>query len=135
MELAYRLRGTSDDLTIRLNLNTSEEPFGVGDMLGGSVRWLHTFGDGTTLELYLEKLSVKGPEDTRSLEALLRSLAAYVAVRRGDLTIRAGTERGGIQAAVQAGLDGVLAGVGAEARLSVQPDGGWAVFVGLSGSV
>ena len=135
VELAYRLRGTSDDLTIRLNLNTAEEPFGVANMLGGSVRWEHRFGDGTALELYLEKLSIKGPDDAADAEALLRSLAAYVAVRRGALSLRAGTERGAVQAEVKAGLDGVLAGVGAEARLSIQPDGGWSVVVGLSGSL
>lgn len=135
LELAYRLRGTRDDLTIRLNINTSEGSLGIADMLGGSIRWVHALPDGTQLEVYVEKLSTKGPGDAESLETLLRNMAAYVAVRRQELSVRAGWERGAWQAEIQAGMSGALAGVGVEARLSVQPDGGWAVFVGLGGSV
>ncbi|GMV40205.1 MAG: hypothetical protein AMXMBFR64_19210 [Myxococcales bacterium] len=133
LELAWRLRGTRDDLIIRLNLNTSERA--IEELLGGSIRWTHTLPDDTRLELYLEKVSVKGPGDAESARALLQNLASYLALRTEALSLRLGYERGAFQAEVQAGLDGALAGVGLEARLSVQPDGAWSVFVGLSGSV
>jgi hypothetical protein len=134
VEAAYRYRGTNDDLTVRVNVNTAEREGGTAAMLGGSVRYAHRFGNGTQVELYAEHLSTGIPADQGSLQAVLRSSAAYVGVRHGPISGRAGYDRGTYQAALQADLNRRLFDLGAEARVAVNPDGSYRVFFGLSGT-
>lgn len=134
VEAAYRYRGTHDDLTVRVNVNTAEREGGAAAMLGGSLRYAHRFGNGTQVELYAEHLSTGIPADQGSLQAILRSSAAYVGVRHGPISGRAGYDRGTYQAALQADLNRRLYDLGAEARVALNPDGSYRVFFGLSGT-
>lgn len=134
VEAAYRYRGTNDDLTVRLNVNTAEQRNGTAAMFGGSLRYAHRFDNGTQVEFYAERLSTGIVADQANLQAILQSSAAYVGVRHGPVQIRGGYDRGTFQAALQADLNRRLYDLGAEARVAVNPDGSYRVFLGLSGT-
>lgn len=133
VEAAYRYRGTHDDLTVRLNVMTSESRYSTADMFGGSVRYSHRFDDGTRIDFYAERLPIKGPTDGGSLETVLRNTAVYVGAQHGPFGGRAGYERGVFQAQLQAELNRRLFSLGAEARVTVGPDGTFGVFLGAAG--
>lgn len=134
VELAWRYRGRSDDLTVRLSVDTAEGEHGLADVFGGSVRYTHRFGPDTSVTLYAEKLSTKGPHDAASVRAVLENVAVYVGARHEGLSGRVGWERGAFQAELELELNGRLASLDASARVSVGPDGALAVFLGLSGT-
>lgn len=134
VEAAYRYRGTRDDLTVRLNVTSSQSVHSTGDMFGGSLRYSHRFDSGTTVDFYAERVAIKSPADSTNLDAVLRSTAVYVGARHGPVSGRAGYERGSFQAQLQAELNRRLYTLGAEARVSVGPDGRYSVFLGATGT-
>jgi hypothetical protein len=102
-------------------------------VIGGSLSYTRKLGPETSVNIYAERLSIAGPSNSRDTEAILRNLAVYEGARHENLTVRAGYERGSFQASVQAERQKKLARIGAEARVSVAPDGCWSVFVGAQG--
>ena len=134
VEAAYRYRGTHDDLTVKLSVLSSESKYSDADMFGGSIRYSHRFDDDTTVDFYAERIPQKGPADTADVQSILRNTAIYVGARHGAVSARAGYERGSFQASLQAELTRRLMTVGAEARVSVGPEGHYNVFIGAAGT-
>jgi peptidoglycan hydrolase-like protein with peptidoglycan-binding domain len=133
VEAAYRYKGTKDDLTVRMNVTTSEWERGAANALGGSVEYTHKFGPETSVHVYAEKLATKKTPDIENVDDLMKNVALYVGVRHKEFSARAGYDRGAFQAQVQAELNRRLFSMGAEARVNVQPDGNYAVFLGVAG--
>ena len=86
------------------------------------------------MDFYAERVAIKSPADSTNLDAVLRSTAVYVGARHGPVSGRAGYERGSFQAQLQAELNRRLYTLGAEARVSVGPDGRYSVFLGATGT-
>jgi hypothetical protein len=133
VEAAYRYKGTKDDLTVRVNLMTGELERGAANAIGGSVSYTHHFDRDTSVNVYAEKLTTKKTPDIQNVDDLMKDVAVYVGVRHKEFQARAGYDRGAFQAAMQAELNQRLFQMGAEARVNVQPDGNYAVFLGVSG--
>lgn len=134
IEVAYRYRGTKDDLTIRGNINTAEGVHGLEDVFGGSIKYTHRFNADTSITLYAEKLSTTGNHDAESVANLLENVAIYVGAKHKGLQARAGWERGSFQGELELDLNGRLGSLDASARVSVDPNGRVAVYLGLSGT-
>lgn len=134
VELAYRYKGTKDDLTVRLSVDTAEGEYGLADVFGGSIRYTHRFDADTSITVYAEKLSVKGRHDADSVTSILENVAVYVGAKHKGLSGRVGWERGAWQAELELDLNGRLGALDASARVSVTPDGQLAVSLGLSGT-
>ncbi len=133
VEGAFRYRGTNDDFTLRLNTLTPAPGSGDRAAFGGAASWAHRFGDGTEVNIYAERLPLRSVEP-ETIDSILRTSSIYAGVRSGPVAFRAGYERGGFQARLQAELNRRLYSVGAEARVSVTPEGTLSVFVGAAGT-
>jgi hypothetical protein len=133
VEAAYRYKGTKDDLTLRVNVNTAEQDRGALNMVGGSVSYTHRFDENTSVNIYAEKLATRRTPDAQNVQDLLKDVAVYVGAQHKGLSARAGYDRGAFQAALQAELNTRLGAVGAEARVNIGKDGNYSVFLGVAG--
>lgn len=134
VEVAYRYKGTRDDLTLVVNLNTAERERGLANMVGGSVSYTRRLDADTAIDIYAEHLATRHTADLHSLPDLLDNIAAYVGVRHKHLHGRAGYDQGAFQLELGAELTRRLSTLGAEARVAIQPDGTYQVFLGTTGT-
>ena len=134
VEVAYRYKGTKDDLTLRLNVVQAQGHHTFGDAVGGSLTYTHHFSEDVSVTVHAEKLAGAGPIDDASARSVLENVALYAGVRTKELRVRAGWERGAFQASLELELNHRLASLNAGARVNVDLDGNVSVFLGLQGS-
>ena len=133
IEVAYRYRGTKNDLTIQLHWMQSEWEYSLADCIGGRISYVHRFNENTSLKVDVEKLTIKDRDDT-DLDGLLRSMSVYFSLKHKEFSGRIGYEREAFQGAIQIELNSHLAKLGAEARISVTTSGNYSVFIGAQGT-
>ncbi|MSP63791.1 MAG: hypothetical protein EXR72_26290 [Myxococcales bacterium] len=131
VEGAWRYCAAGTDLTVRVKFNSAEN--GLARQLGGGMVIRQRIAPGWTVDLTVEKLSVRGADDTwQSYSAA--PVAIYGGLSGPGFEIRAGGERGAFQASAAAHLGRLIAGLGLRANLAVEADGSVRLTALLAGT-
>jgi hypothetical protein len=131
IEGAYRYVSKKTDVTVRVGYDSSET--GLSRQLGGSIAYKQCLAPGWFVGFTVEKMSLLGQaDDWHSFTSAPISL--YGTLQGPGFVLTAGEERGGYQASIAADLGKLVAGMGLQANVVVNPDGSYRVSATLAGT-
>jgi hypothetical protein len=131
VEGAYRYVSATTDVTVRVGYDSNEE--GLSRRLGGSVAIRRYLAPGWLVGIKVEKMSLLNRADDWS-SIRTAPISIYGTLQGPGFVVSAGTEQGGFQASLAADLGKLVAGLGLQANVTVNPDGTYRVTGVLSGT-